>query len=40
MPIDIAWGRLSYTLSPSRAHMARELVHNVAKQFSGPSEVI
>src|SRR5579864_1640482 len=26
MPIDIAWGRLSYTLSRSRAHRARELV--------------
>ena len=34
MPIDIAWGRLSYTLSRSRAHTARELVHHVAKDLS------
>ena len=40
MPIDIAWGRLSYTLSRSRAHTARELVHHVAKEFSGTSEVM
>jgi N-carbamoylputrescine amidase len=38
MPIDIAWGRLSYTLSRSRAHTARELVRHVAKEFSGTRE--
>ena len=40
MPIDIAWGRLSYTLSRTRAHTARELVHHGAKEFSGIREVV
>ena len=40
MPIDIAWGRLSYTLSRSRAHTAREIVHHVAKDFSETREVV
>jgi hypothetical protein len=37
MPIDIAWGRLSYMLSRSRARTARELVHHVAKESVEPA---